>query len=112
MRSLETLRNVGNKKLATGLVVVAGALGLSACGEERGQGDIKLGAGGVLEVPGESGGQVSTFECDSTTLNAKLERRYNSDRDVVIYGASVCSDGKITPEDFELSPSELPPTKD
>lgn len=32
MESLETLRNVGNRKIATGLAIAAGAFGVSACG--------------------------------------------------------------------------------
>lgn len=99
MKKFENLRS---KRIATAMAVAVGAVGLSACNGNRSQGDINLRASGVLEVPGESGGEVSTFECDSTSLKVKLEMNNSVDEEFEISNSDICADGKITPADFTL----------
>lgn len=98
------MEGLRNKNIASGLVIVAGALGAVGCGgyrEATGEG-MRLEGSGTLYVPGDSEGQFSTLRCDGTVLVHHIEKNDDGDSTKKYVNDDVCEDKKITPADFKV----------
>jgi hypothetical protein len=120
MRSLETLRNVGNRKLAAGLAVAAGALGAGACGEElpeeRFKANLHISPVEILDAYDRYGNKKDDYDdvpkrirevhayCAGKQLTKSLVLRFPSDRIEVADSTDypfhpACKDNQLTPKD-------------